>query len=120
MVKSNGDTTDRLEGWTYFYTEITESYLREHGFSNWLDEYLDEELCQITDDDRTSFLSLIEANIFRHGQTYIYQGDPQAGNQLVIKCIEMTLINSKDGDLSDEEKNNLLNTVVTVNKCLSF
>ena len=119
MVKSNGDTTDRLQGWTYFYTEIAESYLSEHGFADWLDEYLDEEVDQISDNDRTNFLSLIEENIFQHSQPYIYQGDPKAGNQLVIKCIEAALENKSDDDLTDEEEKGLVATMANVKQVLA-
>lgn len=119
MVKSNGNTTDRLQGWIYFYAEITESYLREHGFADWLDQYLDEEVDQISDDDRTNFLSLVEENIFQRGNAYAYQGDPKAGNQLVIKCIEAALENKGDDDFTDEEEKGLLAAMANINHALT-
>ena len=117
-MKSNGDTTDRLQGWIYFYTEISESYLREHGFSDWLDQYLDEEVDQISDDDRINFLSLIEENIFQRSNAYVYQGDAKAGNQLVIKCIEIALENKSDDDFTDEEEKGFVATMANVKQVL--
>jgi len=119
MVKSNGNTTDRLQGWIYFYAEITESYLREHGFADWLDQYLDEQVDEISDDDRTNFLSLIEENIFQRGHAYVYQGDPKAGNKLVIKCIETALENKSDDDFTVEEEKGLVATMAKVKQVLN-
>ena len=117
MVKANGDMTDRLQDWRYFYEEITEAYLREHGFAEWLDEYLDKEEDEISDDDRSEFVQLIESHIFNYG-LYTHKGDAKAGNKLLHKCIAVTLNNSMNNpetdDLTMEQMRGLVETMTAV------
>ena len=109
---------DRLQDWMYFYSEITEAYLREHGFAEWLDEYLDEDEDEISDDDRYQFVQLIEDHIFQHGKSYTYgsPSDAKEGNDLLIKCIMIALERCVDDDFTVDEFKALVATMGEISK----